>query len=378
MERMQLYLRSLLVFAPAVCSLYLEPYDSYGLFTLFVLLQLGIANLVSRAPERWMPALVLLEIGYGAWMNAAFGGMMYLALLAPLLVYATRAAFPFAWPLALLHASLMNAGLWDRPASAIATANLVFVFAGLLLLQVRRAKRSQTDVEELYDELRLKHAELNEARNQMVEYAKKIEEISQLAERNRISRDIHDELGHKLIRLKMMSDAAVRILPDRPGQGLQMTMSVRDQLAESMELLRSTVRKLKPEEGAMRSYSLTRLIEDIGEEQGTNVSFAIEGMPYALYPSLDYILYRNAKEAVSNAIRHGGATAFDITLAYEPKRVVLTVANNGAVPDEDRPWGLGLTGMKERAELVGGELAVRRSPGFAVTTALPTYRTSAQ
>lgn len=65
MERMQLYLRSLLVFAPAVCSLYLEPYDSYGLFTLFVLLQLGIANLVSWLRNAGRPHWCCWKSGTG-------------------------------------------------------------------------------------------------------------------------------------------------------------------------------------------------------------------------------------------------------------------------------------------------------------------------
>jgi len=369
-----LYLRCLLVILPALYSMNAEFYDSDGLFTLCVLVQLGIASWTRRMPERWMLIWLVLDIGYGAWVSERYDGLMYAAHMAPMLVYLPEASFRFAWPMALLHAVLLNAAMWDRPLSLIVTANLMFAVIGLLLLQLRRAMRSKAEIELLYDELRLKHIELNEARSQLVEYAQKIEEISQLAERNRISRDIHDELGHKLIRLKMMMEAAVRIWADRPEQGIRMAESVRDQLAESMELLRSTVRKLKPEEGAMRSYSLTRLIEEIGNEQGVDVAYSIEGVPYALYPSLDFILYRNAQEAVTNAIRHGAATAVNITLRYEPNRVLMTVANNGAVPEEDRPWGLGLRGMKERVELVGGELDIRRQPSFAVTTVLPTYR----
>jgi two-component system NarL family sensor kinase len=86
---------------------------------------------------------------------------------------------------------------------------------------------------------------------------------------------------------------------------------------------------------------------------------------------MELILFKNAQEAITNAVRHGQATTVDVTLLYQANDVSLTIANDGLLPDKPLTSGLGLLGMKERAALLGGKLEWEQNGKFAVTTILP-------
>jgi signal transduction histidine kinase len=173
----------------------------------------------------------------------------------------------------------------------------------------------------------------------------------------------------------MMMEASIQILPHQQDKGMEMIHAVRDQLSESMDLLRATVRKLKPNEETIQNYTLDKLIEDWAKDKDVRVYYESSGLPYALYPSLEFILYRNAQEAITNAIRHGAATEVHLALDFEPKMITLHVINNGVAPSADSSKGLGISGMEERTKLVGGQLHVAYESPFKVTTKLPTtYR----
>ncbi|WP_188173047.1 sensor histidine kinase [Paenibacillus sedimenti] len=367
--------RYMLILIPAIASMYLENYSSYGKFVFFTLLLIWIAELRRIALLASFSFFILLiEIGFGAWLSYSYGGLLFLTFYSTQLSYVQLAGSQYRYPCLLLQLILLNISLHEQPASHYVIANLIFIALTLLLLQLLFTSQNKEEVELVYDRLRRKHYELDEARMQLIDYARKVENIAQADERNRISRDIHDDLGHKLIRLKMMMEAGIRILPAQQQQGMDMMLSVRDQLTESMELLRATVRRLKPDEGTMQTYSLNKLIEELIRDSGITIDLEIYGMPYALYPSLEFILYRNAQEAVTNAIRHGGATQVLIELTYEPKLITMNISNNGALPTDTSIKGLGISGMEERAKVIGGQLFVSVDERYNVTTVLPAYR----
>lgn len=377
MPKLLVGIRYMLIVLPAVGSMYVERYAAGGLFVCLALLLLWIAVLRRlRLPDWTALPLLWAETGYGAWLAWRYDGFMFLVLFAAALSFERleqRPGFraPVYWALQL---ALLNVALAGRPPLLWASAAGLFAAFALVLLHAGSAVHGKAELEQLYDQLRRKHYELDEARERLADYAAKVEAIAQAEERNRISRDIHDELGHKLIRLKMMAEAAVRVGQQQPGQGVAMLESIRDQLGDSMELLRATVRRLKPDEAIASSYTLDRLIAELGEENGIAVSQEIAGFPVPLYPSLHFVLYRNAKEAVTNAIRHGAATEVRIALHYGVSALRMRISNNGVQPQERAAWGMGLQGMEERTRLVGGSLQVEDNGPFAVTTVVPLYR----
>jgi two-component system NarL family sensor kinase len=365
--------RYLLVLLSAISSMYLESYDSYGTFTFYILLLLWLAELRRIVlPARFHTILIVMEIGFGAWLGYTYQGVLFILFYSTMLTYWQVESKRLLYLFALLQLVLLHLSLSGRAPLIYVTADLLFIGFALLLLQIRLTAKNKVETEQLYDALRRKHYELDAAKERLMDYAKKVEGIAQVEERSRISRDLHDDLGHMLIRLKMMMEASIQILPHQQDKGMEMIHAVRDQLTESMDLLRATVRKLKPDEETIQNYTLDKLIEDWAKDKGVRVNYESSGLPYALYPSLEFILYRNAQEAITNAIRHGAATEVEIALHFEPKLITMHVTNNGAVSSADSDKGLGISGMEERTQLVGGQLFVSYESPFTVSTRLPT------
>lgn len=196
----------------------------------------------------------------------------------------------------------------------------------------------------------------------------------------RIARQLHDDIGHRLIRVKMMTEAAIHTLPAAPETGLQMMNQIRDQLSGSMDDMRAALKRINPAPQLEGAYALDRLLEEVGRDTGVSTSYTVQGIPYPLYPSLQVVLYTNAREAITNALRHGQASSVWVEVTYTEHEVRMETGNNGKLPEEEALYklhhtgGMGLKGMHERSALIGGTLELRLQPQFTVITRLPVYR----
>lgn len=275
-------------------------------------------------------------------------------------------------PLLLLcYAALIRLTYFMEPVHQF---SLHTMFGVMLLLgyTLERIQRQNEMLGTVYDELRSKHYELEEAKRQMSQDARQLEQLAQANERNRIARDIHDELGHRLIRVKMMSEALAHLHGDASSSFGKLIHQLRDQLAEGMDSLRTTVHRLQPSGSETQRYSLERLIHDFADSSGIDVTLRMEGQPYPLYPSEELTLYRNAQEAMTNAVRHGNATRIAIVLRFMEEAVVFAVENNGSLPENQQlARGMGVDGMEERARRHRGRIEIQSSGPFTVTTYLP-------
>ncbi|MNC41355.1 Signal transduction histidine-protein kinase/phosphatase DegS [compost metagenome] len=159
-----------------------------------------------------------------------------------------------------------------------------------------------------------------------------------------------------------------------------MMNQIRDQLAASMDDMRAAVRRINYGSQLEGAYALDRLLEELGRDTGIETSYQVQGMPYPLYPSIQVALYKNAQEALTNALRHGQATAVWIRVSFSAHEVAMEVGNNGERPEENPllrlrgKGGMGLQGMVERTHLVGGTLELQLEPEFAVITRVASHR----
>lgn len=376
-------LRQLLVLVAALTASFLTVIPSYSSYICLLLIYVLIIQVRAQV-SHYSAALLLLfaEIAWSFWMCAQYGGLMYLLFLSALVSLFTGSLVQFRMPAAISLFLIMNAAIyagWLKDADTVAvnnvlTANTIYCISALLLFRSSAMEVSREELRQLYDEHRKKHYELEEVRKQLVEYALMVESSAQVEERNRIAHDIHDDLGHKLIRLKMMLEAVIHIMPDQPDKSLELVTQVRDQLSDSMETMRKTVRRLRPGEDEVQHYSLDRLMEELAREPGFRMHYQTHGLPFPLYPSCEIVLYRNAQEAVTNAIRHGQATSIEVHLHYDEKELRMTVSNNGSLPPDLNRKGLGLSGMEERSRLLGGSIYYETSPHFSITTRIPLVR----
>ena len=192
---------------------------------------------------------------------------------------------------------------------------------------------------------------------------------ARVAERTRIARDLHDTLLQRFHGLLLQFQAALNLLPDRPRESKQVLAGAIDHVADAITEGRDAVQGLRtsiPEEGKFED-SLRALVEDLATESGRAAEAHVQvlGAPQALHPTVRDEAFRIASEALRNAFHHAGAKQIDVAIRYDPRRLCVLVRDDGKgiAPELLRAGGrqghFGLSGMRERAALVGGKLTVR-------------------
>jgi two-component system sensor histidine kinase UhpB len=186
---------------------------------------------------------------------------------------------------------------------------------------------------------------------------------AQEAERLRIARGLHDEVGQVLTGVLLQLDSIATAGGDREADVAETKRAVRGALEE----VRRIARELRPEmlEQLGLVSALTELSRRFADQSGVRVrpSFA-EGLP-RLSGAAELAVYRVAQESLTNVARHAGASAVDVSLQPGVGSVVLRVSDNGRGISEDVDviGHGGLRGMRERALLLGGALAVKPGHG---------------
>ncbi len=200
------------------------------------------------------------------------------------------------------------------------------------------------------------------------------------AERGRISREMHDVLAHSLSALALQLESARLLARDRDTDpDVTRALDQAHHLAAGgLDEARRAISAARGDElpGPER---LSALAEAFEEQSGIPASLAVSGEPHDLPPDAKLALYRTAQEALTNIRRHATPELVELRLAYSEEATVLTVedhAASGAPPPaalSDAGGGFGLSGMRERAELLGGKLTAHpTSDGFRVELRLST------
>ena len=253
--------------------------------------------------------------------------------------------------------------------------NFVLTTSLLLFFVLRRAYRGWREAErrnrdliiEMSDGFRLLSARSERLREE---------------ERTRISRELHDQLGQALTsvtmdlrwvegRLERMEDQGVNPLIDRLVEAEEQV----GQLLVGVQLIASD---LRPEALDRLGLRDALMLEARRFQERTGMAVAVEAceLPGELSPEIATAAYRIFQEAMTNVIRHAGATKVTVRCTADESTVRLTVADNGRgmPPEAERGrQAIGLLGMRERAELCGGTFCVLSSKGGGteVSAAMP-------
>jgi signal transduction histidine kinase len=200
-------------------------------------------------------------------------------------------------------------------------------------------------------------------------------------ERTRISRDIHDTLSQSLVATSLRLDAALEALPDSAEAARDHLARARAQVQASMEESRRAVWRIRPE--AQSGRDLAAALASLGEElaSGTDLRVRVDtwGEPRPLPSTVESNLFRIGQEAITNVVRHARAREVRVELRFEPGAVRLQVRDDGSglsgarsLRRVDGP--LGLRGMRERAEELGGRLEVSsiQGRGTEIAVTVPT------
>ncbi|MFV1990939.1 MAG: sensor histidine kinase [Acidimicrobiales bacterium] len=191
---------------------------------------------------------------------------------------------------------------------------------------------------------------------------------AQEEERLRISRELHDETGQELVhvvrRLEAIGESA------EPGQARQID-DLLQTMRDTLKSVRRFSRDLRP--AVLDDLGLLAAIEMVVEDTSSRLSVGanlnVLGDPRRVNRTIELALFRIAQEALRNVERHSHATSATVRLAFDDDEIQLSVSDNGCgfspprnLSQLTRRGSLGLLGMKERAELVGGRFELRSSP----------------
>jgi len=206
-----------------------------------------------------------------------------------------------------------------------------------------------------------------------IERARLAEASARLAraeERTRIAREIHDTLAQALTAIALHLEAATRQLDRNPERARQRIQRALDVTRDSLEEARRSVLDLRasPLAGKPLPEALGALARATTAETGVRVRVDASragSLPARMEPEL----FRVAQEALTNVRRHADATEVTVVLDTGPRRVRLTVRDNGRgfVPGRVAEGRLGIVGMRERTQLLRGSLRVRSAPGRGTT-----------
>jgi signal transduction histidine kinase len=334
-------------------AVYRGPYSIAGNYLTTYLLGaiVVLANLVLlryRNTLAWIgPAtLVVLALAGGALTAAVPAGVL---IVLPYLAVATAARRYAGWWMWIVLAagtiglSLSRIGTGDVGISLVAQLGIMTAVSAWSF-----ARRTRID--------RLEQMELALAREQTAreEHAR----AAALDERARIAREMHDVLAHSLSALSLNLQGA-RLVLARDGasqEAIGQVERAQKLAAGGLAEARRAVSALR-EDTVAAARGIADLVTSTRLETGTPTEFTLTGSPRDLSGSADATLYRTAQEALSNSRKHAPGAPIRVELSYLADRVELTVTDDqGRRPTHGPPGGYGLIGMRERTELIGGEL----------------------
>ena len=349
--------------------------------------------------RRW-PVAVLFAVGIPSQLSNVLGIPYKPLPLGPMIAFYTvmdRSSTRVRWAICALGAlGVIQAQTTPghiEPSDFFVTA-LEFAAAGIAGIASRNRRAYLREVE-----TRAERAEAERDREVTLAAAQ---------ERARIARELHDVVAHHVSLMAVQSEAAASLLPGRPAEAGKSVQIIGDTAREALTELRRLLGVLRGPPGPDDRQPITAPAPSIGEldevlvqvrQAGITVDLRVQGNPSKLAPGVDLTAYRIVQEALTNTVRHSGASTAAVTVSYEPGYVTISVTDtgpgpvavtvgqqaepeaaavrngsNGSKPRPTGPGGFGLAGIAERVASCGGSLTVGpgQSGGFGVTARLPT------
>ncbi|MFE4762904.1 response regulator (plasmid) [Bacillus mycoides] len=300
-----------------------------------------------------------------------FGGVcFYLTLLFP------SAYLTFLMPTFMIAANSAHKSYrWSGPITIILFPLLIAIFSKVtdlwvIILQLSLAFAMGS----FFRLLAINYRQSETIRNQkhvLEQYVSQVERITLLEERDRLSKDLHDTMGHSYTSIIMGMETLRMELKSKEGE--QQLDSLLQLARNSMEEVRLYLHKLDlSQESLPLAVTLQQLTEEFKKHAKVNVRTRIIGEEYMASKQSKMTLYRSLQESLTNAVRHGHSTEIIVSLHFEPQQIRLDVQDNGCGVEEWKD-GFGLTAMKERVSQSQGRVIVysKKGEGTLISCVLP-------
>ncbi|MED3484572.1 hybrid sensor histidine kinase/response regulator transcription factor [Bacillus toyonensis] len=300
-----------------------------------------------------------------------FGGVcFYLTLLFP------SAYLAFLMPTFMIAVNSAHKSYrWSGPFTIILFPLLIAIFSKVtdlwgIILQLSLAFAMGS----FFRLLAINYRQSETIRNQkrvLEQYVSQVERITLLEERDRLSKDLHDTMGHSYTSIIMGMETLRTELKTKEGE--QQLDSLLQLARNSMEEVRLYLHQMDlSQESLPLPITLQQLTEEFKKHAKVNVRTRIIGEEYMVSKQSKMTLYRSLQESLTNAVRHGHSTEITVSLHFEPQQIRLDVQDNGCGAEEWKD-GFGLTAMKERVSQVQGRVIVysKKGEGTLISCVLP-------
>ncbi|MEU3764750.1 sensor histidine kinase [Amycolatopsis keratiniphila] len=200
--------------------------------------------------------------------------------------------------------------------------------------------------------------------------------LRETEQRLEIARELHDVVGHTMVTISVQAGVATHVLARNPDQGAAALRTIKTISDEGLAEVQALLGMLRVDGTAADRGGLARLdtLLDVTRATGVQVELVVRGERRSLPPRVDLAAFRTVQEALTNARRHARPTSIRVSLLYGDDVLEIGVRNDGAGESAPSPaGGNGITGLRSRAEALGGTLhATRTGDTFEVTATLPT------
>ena len=347
-------------------ALHWAPLNWFG----YLLLVAGPVVLLLRTVYPYAVLLAVLAITV-FYKSAGFGyGPIFVSLVVAFLTAAAAGSRWLTYPLPVLGWVVV---VWlvpqirgeDPPPPVVSTGIAAWLMVLLAAAEGIRQRRAVLDARR-----QRKAAMVREARSEQERRATQA--------RLSIARELHDVLAHSLSMINVQSSVTLELLDDHPERAGPALAAIKDASRQAISDVHSLVTALRAETG--QPTAPTPGIADLdglvstARATGLTVTTAVEGSSRPLPTVIDVAAARIVQESLTNVVRHSTAETAEVTVTYGAEELAVAVENDGR-PLNAGPssGGSGITGMRERARALGGDLSIRRHPGggFSVRATLP-------
>ncbi|MBX2998317.1 MAG: sensor histidine kinase [Caldilineaceae bacterium] len=336
-----------------------------GLLAIFALVFLRLPNQVTPRQMHLYLSVQTLIIGISLAQASIFIFLFFILSVQAMVSLPTRAGLRWIALFAVVTGVgnlLNNPDLWNSLLNTVVNA-AGFLFFGAFGNALRRAEAARAESQQLL-------SDLQDAHRQLQAYAERVETLAVAEERNRLSREMHDTLGHRLTVSIVQLEGAGRLIDRDPVHAAQMVKTVREQLVEGLAELRQTLAALR--DPLAVGVSLSKMLQMLADEfsQATQIEIQTH-IPNPLPDLLEAqrnAIYRTAQEGLTNVQRHARASCVTLTVKSTPEHIHMIIEDNGIGYDPaNGASGIGLHGMRERANYLHGEFEIESQPGQGTT-----------
>lgn len=225
------------------------------------------------------------------------------------------------------------------------------------------------------EETKKLNEELKSSNIKLQEYSLKVEELSIARERERVAQELHDSLGHSLMALTMHLEFAEKIFDTRPEKAKEVIIKAKNISKNSTASLRIAVNTLREERNIedLRN-AINELIDSLGILGNLKIDLSMDKHSQSLDPDIKLCIYKTIRESLTNGIKHGKATAFNLQIDIHENHVKLNINDNGLGCNTIIKSN-GLKGIENRILALGGtvDFNSHENCGFLIKAEIPIY-----